>query len=142
MSTSSEDLLAQAQARLQELEQLGDGGDLGDRVELESGEHFAGRFRGEATMHAKDGDSFPVIALWDEDGGLRFHYRNAALVEELLECDPAIGDELVIVRGQDYAFEVNGEPRTKHRYAVRIRPSPDPLPGRGEQPADDDEVPF
>jgi hypothetical protein len=141
--SASEDLLEQAQARLQELEQLGDGGDLGDRVELEPGEHFAGRFRGEATMHTKDGDSFPVIALWDAAGSFRFHYRNAALVEELVECDPAVGDELVIVRGEDYAFEVDGEPRTKHPYAVRTRASSDPLPGGGEAPADDDdEVPF
>jgi hypothetical protein len=141
MSTS-EDLLMQAQARLRELEGLGDGGDLGDRVELEPGEHFAGRFRGEATMHTKDGDSFPVIALWDAAGNLRFHYRNAALVEELVECDPAIGDELAIVRGEDYAFEVNGDPRTKHRYAVRTRPSANPLPGGGEEPPGEDDVPF
>jgi hypothetical protein len=129
-----DDLLGEAQARLREQEENSNE-ELGERVALERGEHFLGRWRGEITMHTKDGDSFPVYGLWDSEGQPRFHYRNAALADEIAECNPAIGDVIVIVRGEeDYEFEFEGESRTKHRYAVRTRSSSEPLPGKAEIP--------
>ena len=51
---------------------------------------------------------------------------------------------IVIVRGEeDYEFEVNGEARTKHRYAIRTRPSKEPLPSGNALPrAKRDDIPF
>jgi hypothetical protein len=66
----------------------------------------------------------------------------AALRSELDTARPNVGDDVVIVRGDDRAFEVNGEPRTMHRYAVAARPSEGPLP-EGPPAQDPDEgIPF
>jgi hypothetical protein len=146
---TSDELLEQARARLKELEEQESNGDeLGDRVELAPGDYFIGRWRGEGQMHTKGGDAFDVYLFWDVDDRHRFHYRNAALVSEVDESSPGVGDEIVIVRGEDVDFESQGEKRTMHRYAVRVRPSPDPLPGGAAEPASpaaepaDDELPF
>ena len=56
------DLLGQATARLSEQDENGND-ELGEPVALERGEHFLGRWRGEITMHTKDGDAFPVYRL-------------------------------------------------------------------------------
>jgi hypothetical protein len=146
-ASGPDDLLEQAQARLQELEEADNGDELGDRIELAPGEHFRGRWRGEAVMRTKDGDSFPVFALWDADGKPRFHYKNAALVPEVDESRPEIGDEIVVVRGEDREFEAQGEQRRMHRYAVRTRASSESLPGQAAAPAqgelgEDEEIPF
>jgi hypothetical protein len=90
-------------------------------------------------MRTKEGEAILVFALWDTDGRHRFHYRNAALVTEIDASRPDVGDEIVIVRGEDVEFEKAGETRTMHRYAVRVKPSPDPLPGGA---SDHDEPPF
>jgi hypothetical protein len=128
----TDELLEQAQARLRELEEQDDGDELGDRVELAPSEHFRGRWRGEAVMRTKEGDTFPVFALWDADGKPRFHYKNAALLVEVDESRPGIGDEIVIVRGEDREYEAQGE---------------EPLPGQAAPPAQgelgqDEEIPF
>jgi hypothetical protein len=136
-----DDLLEQARARLRELEENGDGDELGDRVELAIGDYFQGRYRGEVFMRTKEGDELPVVALWDDAGRNRFHYRNAALVAELDAARPDVGDEIVIVRGEDVSFEKGGEQRTMHRFAIRTRPSSEPLPGNA-QLSDGDELPF
>jgi hypothetical protein len=137
----TDDLLEQARARLRELEeQDADSDELGDRVELAPGDYFRGRFRGEATMVNKEGEKIPVVALWDTDGRHRFHYRNAGLVVELDAAKPDVGDEIVIVRGEDVEFEAQGERRRMHRYAVRVKPSTEPPPGGVT--ADDDEPLF
>jgi hypothetical protein len=142
-----DDLLEDARARLHELEEADDGHELGDRIALAPGEHFGGRWRGEAVMRTKEGDTFPVFALWDADGRPRFHYKNAALVIEVDESRPEVGDEIVIVRGEDREFEAQGEQRRMHRYAVRAKPSSEPLPGQAAAPAQgelgqDEEIPF
>jgi hypothetical protein len=138
---NTDDLLEQARARLRELEEQDTGDELGERVALAPGDYFRGRFRGEATMVNKEGERIPVVALWDLDGRLLFHYRNASLVAELDASRPEIGDEIVIVRGEDVEFEAQGGQRTMHRYAVRVRPSTEPLPGEAAQD-EDSEFPF
>jgi hypothetical protein len=135
----TDDLLEQTRARLRELEeQSRDSDELGDRVELAPGDYFRGRYRGETTMRTKDGEEITVVALWDVGGKHRFHYQNAGLISELDAAKPDVGDEIVIVRGQDVAFEKGGETRTMHRYAVRTKPSAAPLPGGAEKP----DIPF
>lgn len=136
-------LLEQARARLRELEEQADTGDeLGERITLEPGEHFLGRYRGEAEMRTRDGETITVFAFWDSNGGKRFHYQNAALVHEIDAAKPAIGDDVVLVRGEDREFEVQGEQRTMHRFAVRSRPNPNPPPGKVGQLDDDEGLPF
>jgi hypothetical protein len=140
--SNTDDLLEQARTRLRELEeQDSEGGELGDRVELAPGDYFRGKYRGEVFMRTKEGDELPVVALLDLDGRNRFHYRNAGLVTELDTCRPEIGDEIVIVRGEDVEYESQGEQRRMHRYAVRVKPSSEPLPGPAAS-TEDDEFPF
>jgi hypothetical protein len=136
-----DDLLAEARQRL---EAASEGDELGERVELRPGEHFHGRWRERVSMHTRDGDTIEVLGLWDDDGKARFHYENAALLEELADGEPGIGDEVVIIRGEDYSFEVAGETRTKYRYAIRWRPGSAPLPttARENEASWDDDVPF
>jgi hypothetical protein len=137
-----EELLSEARARLTEPEGQG-GGELGDRVELDEGEHFLGRWRGTGVMNTRAGEQLEVFTLWDQDDRPRFHYRNTNLVEEIAAANPSIGDEIVIVRGNDVAFEKQGERRTMKRFAVRARPSTKPLPA-GAQPSGalDADIPF
>jgi hypothetical protein len=135
-----DELLEQARARLRELEEQADaGGELGERITLEAGAHFLGRFRGEVEMRTRNGETITVFAFWDGNGGKRFHYQNAALGHEFDAAKPAVGDDIVIVRGEDREFEVQGEQRTMHRFAVRSKPNPAPLPGASVQ---SDEPPF
>jgi hypothetical protein len=147
MSGQDDDLLEEARARLRELEELG-GDELGDRVELEPGDHFAGRYRGELTMRTKDGDQVAVVGLWGADARSRFMYRPTMLAAELEETRPNVGDRIVIVRGDDRVWETaDGEARRMHRYSVAVRPSTEPLRGAVTPPtpgelADDDGIPF
>jgi hypothetical protein len=137
---SEDELLAEARARLHELEeQGGESDELGERVELAPGDYFRGRFRGEAAMRTKEGDLITVVALWDNDDRPRFHYRNRSLADELELSRPTIGDEIVIVRGDDVEFEAQGEQRRMHRYSVAVRNSGAPLPGA---PSDSEKIPF
>jgi hypothetical protein len=143
--SGADDLLKQARERLRELEET-EPDELGQRVELAVGDYFQGRWRGEGTMKTKEGDTFPVYLLWDREGKARFHYRNAALVDEIDAAQPSIGDEIVIVRGEDREYEVEGETRRAYRYAAKVQPSSAPLPALapgGDQPAlRDDDIPF
>jgi hypothetical protein len=143
MSTVSLDLVEQARARLRELERGDDEADeLGERVELQPGDYFLGRWRSDAlVMRTRDGEAVPVFGLWDFDGRRRFHYKSAALVAEIDAFKPAVGDTVAIVRGQDVQFEKDGEQRRMHRYAVRVKPNSEPLP-EGGAPEGDDDVPF
>jgi hypothetical protein len=144
------DLLEEARARLHELEEAA-GDELGDRVELEPGEHFAGRYRGQLTMRTKDGDQVMVVGLWDASSRPRFMYRRTALAAELEETRPSIGDEIVIVRGDDRVWETaDGEPRRMYRYSVAVRPSTEAPPEAASAAAPapppsepvDDGIPF
>jgi hypothetical protein len=135
-SANQGDLLEEARKRLEELEEIGND-ELGERIELDPGEYFRGRWRAdELVMRTKEGDEFPVYGLWDANGKPRFHYRNAALVAEIDAAKPAIGDEIVLVRGEDRSFETKGgELRTMHRYAVSTKPCDDPLPAEAASAA-------
>jgi hypothetical protein len=136
---TTDDLLEQARARLQELEQEEDqhGGELGERIDLAEQESFVGRWRGAGVMRGKSGDEIDVYLFWDKDDGRRFHYRNTRLVWEIDELKPTIGDRVAIVRGTDLPAEAGKNP-TK-RFAVRVQPSSDPLP---EGEGSDDDLPF
>jgi hypothetical protein len=147
---STDDLLEQARERLRELEETAVD-ELGDRIELQPGQHFLGKWRtDEVSMRTKDGETFTVYGLWDVEGKPRFHYRNAALVVEIEANRPSVGDAIVIVRGEDREFEVDGEKRTVHRYAVRCRSSSIPLPALSATESDQtaggggrqDDIPF
>jgi hypothetical protein len=122
-----DDLLTEARRRLQEIEKEDEnGGELGERIDLNELESFVGRWRGEGTMRSKEGDSFDVYLLWDEEGQRRFHYRNARLVWEIDAAKPSIGDEIAIVRGTD--LPAQGDFNPTQRFAVRTRSCSDPLP--------------
>jgi hypothetical protein len=146
--SDADDLLERARERLRELEETAVD-ELGDRVELQPGEHFRGRWRAdEVSMRTKNGETFSVYGLWDAEGKPRFHYRNAALADEIDSVRPNVGDEVLILRGEkDREFELDGETKKAHRYAVRCKPSTAPLPAlpSGDQPAEpepDDGIPF
>jgi hypothetical protein len=143
MSEHADELLAEARKRLGELEEKAAGElDWGDKLDLEPGDSFHGRFRGESTGRGKDGGEFGLVLFWDHDGKHRFTFVTAALRAELDTVRANVGDEIVVVRGDDRAFEVHGEPRTMHRYAVATRPSDAPLPDESAPPDLDDGIPF
>jgi hypothetical protein len=143
MSEHADELLAEARQRLAELEekQAGDV-DWGEKLDLQPGASFRGRYRGETTGTSKDGGEFGLVLLWGPDGEHRFTFVTAALRSELDTVRPDVGDEIVVVRGDDRAFEVNGEPRTMHRYAVAARPSEAALPGDPPVQDPDEGAPF
>ncbi len=101
------DLVQKAKERLREIEET-DTDELGEVVTLEVGDFFHGRYRGSATLTTKERDAVEVVALWDEDGDPRFAWPHAALVSELAEASPEIGDEIAIVRGEDKEYESRG----------------------------------
>jgi hypothetical protein len=140
----ADELLEQARARLRELEELSDeAGELGERVALLPGDHFRGRWRSDGLeMRTKEGETLLVYGLWDEGGKRRFHYQNAALIVEVEAARPAVGDEVVIVRGEDRSFETQDELRTMHRYAVSSKPCPEPLPEEAGGHDGEDFPPF
>src|SRR5438876_2429895 len=124
-----DDLLRSAQGRLREQEEEeGNLDELGDLVELDVGEHFHGRWRGDGQMRTKDG-LVDVYLLWSRDGAPRFIYRHARLVWEIEELRPQVGDQVLILRGPSVEFERGGDSYTSYRYAVRARACSDPLPG-------------
>ncbi len=137
MSAGNDELLEETIRRLAELEaEEQDLVELGERVELAELENFRGRWRGVGPMRTKDGAK-DVFLLWDAAGVLRFHYQVTRLSWEISALNPQVGDEVAIVRGRD--LPATGDRNPTQRFAVRIRPCRDPLPGQGEQA---DEVPF
>jgi len=137
MSAGDDELLEETIRRLAELEaEEQDLVELGERVELAELENFRGRWRGVGPMRTKDGTK-DVYLLWDETGQPRFHYQTTRLVWEIEDLNLQVGDEIAIVRGKD--LPATGDRNPTQRFAVRIRPCKDPLPGQGEQA---DEIPF
>jgi hypothetical protein len=120
-----DDLLTEAADRLSS----GSGhGELGERYELGAGEAFRGRWRGEGVMQTADGER-RVFHVWDAAGGRRFLYAHARLAAEVDEGQPAIGDRVLVLRGEDESFTTKaGEERTVFPYALAVRPCDDPLP--------------
>lgn len=131
-----DEMLAEANKRL--AEQEGGGSNLGDRVELDEGGNFSGRYRGATMLSTANGERTAYL-FWDASGAERFEWESAGLAEEMDEAGPQVGDKIAIVRGPDYNFEVNGEPRSKKKYAVAVRASEEPLPA-GKAAGDD--IPF
>jgi hypothetical protein len=141
------ELLTEAQLRLQELEkqQQDDEVDWGDRVELDPGDSFVGRWKGETEGRGKDGGTFTVYLFWDRDNKRRFMFQTTRLGWEIRDLAPQLGDEIAVVRGTDLPAQSGKNPT--QRYAVRSRPCSDPLPetpteGGGEQLAVDADIPF
>jgi hypothetical protein len=148
MSEHTDELLEQTRRRLQELEskQEDDEVDWGERIELDPGESFVGRWKGETEGRNKEGGTFIVYLFWDRDGKRRFMFQTARLGWEIRDLAPAVGDEIAVVRGADLPAQSGKNPT--QRYAVRARPSSDPLPKTekadesGAQLGADDEFPF
>jgi len=147
----SDELLTEARLRLQELEQqqADDEIDWGERVELEPGDSFIGRWRGDAIGRSKEGGAFTVYLFWDREGEHRFMFQTTRLGWEIDDLKPAVGDEIAVVRGTDLPAQSGRNPT--QRYAVRARPCSDPLPGEADvqrenegaaQLAVDDDIPF
>jgi hypothetical protein len=149
MSNGNE-LLTEARLRLQELEkqQPDDEIDWGERIELEPGDSFVGRWRGDTTGRSKDGGTFTVYLFWDRDGSHRFMFSTTRLSWEIDDLKPTVGDEIAVVRGTDLPAQSGKNPT--QRYAVRTRPSSDPLPGatggstegEAQQLTVDEDIPF
>jgi hypothetical protein len=134
MSGDWDQLLAEARQRLDE---WAEGGELGVSVTLEEHGSFLGRFRGLGTAATKRGD-VGVFLVWDEHGEKRFFWSKTMLQREFDELQPNVGDEIAIVRGDDIP---NSDPDRSptQRYAVKARPSLEPLPGESATDAD---IPF
>jgi hypothetical protein len=146
-----DELLAEAHARLDELSNGAEGRELGDAIVLDVGEHWRGRWHGEGTLPTREGPR-SVYLVWNVDGSPGFFFQHSRLVQEVEEARPAIGDDVLVLRGEDVAWVTKeGDERTMFAYSVVVRRSDDPLPGAGAataapQPtgggALDDDVPF
>lgn len=134
-----QELLAEAKDRLaaQEIEDQEASAELGEVVELDEQEAFTGRFRGFGQTHTKRG-VVDVVLLWNDTSAKRFMWPKTRLQWELDELRPNVGDEIAIVRGADIP---NSDPDRSpmQRFAVRVRPCDEPLPGEN---AADDDLPF
>jgi hypothetical protein len=141
MTDRADDLLQEARQRLQGLEQGDlDETDFGERVELAPQDVFRGRWRGTATMRTKNGLA-EVGLLWDSNGEPCFIFKPTRLNWELDDAKPSVGDEIAIVRGNDLPSKDPSRNPTQ-RFAVRVHPSSEPLPGGKQQGSLDDDVPF
>lgn len=129
----------------QEAEEVEQSEQLGESVELDEGEAFTGRFRGYGKAFTRNGER-EVALVWDADGKRRFFWPKARLTRELDELRPAVGDEVAVVRGADIPSS-DPDRNPTQRFAVRVRPCGDPLPGdrktatAGGSPPDSD-IPF
>jgi hypothetical protein len=145
-----DDLIKEAQAHLaeQEAEEQEASAELGESVDLEELGVFTGRWRGYGKAWTKRGE-VDVFLLWDDGGARRFIWPKMRLQREIDELQPNVGDKIAIVRGADIPSTAP-ERNPTQRYAVRVRPSEEPLPEGGpaaegepaEAPAVDDDVPF
>jgi hypothetical protein len=139
MSGGWDELVAEAKSRLaeQEAEEQEASAELGESVQLDEQQGFTGRWRGHGTAFTQRGN-VEVYLLFDGGGARRFIWPTTRLRREIDELQPNVGDEIAILRGNDIP---NSDPdrNPAQRYAVRVRPCADPLPG--EPPADTD-IPF
>lgn len=96
----------------------------GDRVTLEVGEAFAGRWRGETIATGGDYGDQRLFLLWDADLQERYMRGHKALASKIDKASPSIGDSVVIYRGEDYVSS-NG---TGYSYGIATEPNDEPLP--------------
>lgn len=108
---------------------------FGYQIELAEGEHFPGRYREEDVDPAFDRI---VYLLLDEAGEPCFIRSRTVLEREFEKKRPAVGDRLVIARGEDG----EGQRGTFHRYGLAVRPCSDPMPTEGAADAQEDGIPY
>jgi hypothetical protein len=102
----------------------------GERVTLDPGDDFEGRWRGETTTPSEYGEQ-PVYLLWDRNGAERFLYGGRVTLDRKIRAANLVeGDSVFITRIEDDF--ANG--RTTHRYGVASEPNSDPLPSGPEEP--------
>jgi hypothetical protein len=104
----------------------------GYRIDLDVGESFAGRYRGEAADAQNGGRR--VFLFWDRDDQLCWSRTYAALEREIDQAAPAVGATIVLVRGEDYA---SGKGNPGRSFGVATEPHDGRLPGEGR-----DDIPF
>jgi hypothetical protein len=139
-----DELLGEARERLAQ-EEDNPNTELGDSSTPEPQQHFAGRWRGQGTMVTKGRGEIPVYLVWDRDDRPGFLYAHSRLVQEVEAEQPAVGDEVIVLRGPTRTFETkDGEERTIYPYILRKRACSKPLPAAIDERQDDGdaEVPF
>jgi hypothetical protein len=145
MTDTFEELLAAARKSLAE-QQDGAGGndELGEDQTPDENGYFAGRWRGEGQMTTRRGDAVRVFLVWDRAGAPGFLYAHARLVAEVDAERPQVGDDVVVLRGEDEHFEKDGQQRTIFPYVLRKQACGDPLPGPPAEAGGgaDDDIPF
>ncbi len=133
-----QDLLARAQERAESKPIPAEWGSY--RIQLDPQDSFIGRWRGRATDEANDR---PIYLLWDENDQPCWVRAYTALTRELDRAAPAVGDRVVIYRGEDYPTQY-GNPGQS--YGVETQANAEPVPG--DVPAavvegsTDDGIPF
>ena len=98
----------------------------GRKVELEVGETFCGRHRGEEA-----GGKSGAKLLWDLDGHEVFIWTNTALDREYMREQPSVGDSIAISRAENYRTkfdDADGEP-SGLSFGVAVGKNDAPLPG-------------
>jgi len=117
----ADDLLAQATENASKR----DDSSWGDRIVLEVGDSFSGRWRGETTTPSEYGEQ-PVYLLWNAEGEECFLYGGrVALDRQIRSASPGLGDDIAIARIEDESS--NG--RTVHRFGVAVARNEEPMPG-------------
>jgi hypothetical protein len=143
---SFDELLREAEEALRERQEHEPNVGIGDDMSPGAGEHLRARWRGDGEMATKERGVIPVYLVWDVDGRPGFVYQHSQLVQEVEAERPQVGDEVVIVRGEDRHFTTKGgEERTVFPYVLKRRECADPLPGAtAELPeaASDEDIPF
>jgi hypothetical protein len=105
----------------------------GERLELEEGETFVGRYRG---SDVDEKNSRTVWLFWDGAGELYWSRSYAALDREMDAASPAIGDRVAIHRGPNYATQYDDEDGPKGRaFGVVCESSDEPRPAGSTAPA-------
>jgi hypothetical protein len=117
--SSCDDLLAEAEAKLEELEQ-GEPDDWGYAVSLNEGDRFTGWYRRQETDETAQFGPRPIYLLQATDGeACHLKGGRVSLDREMENAAPNDGDQIVIGRGSDGEGDKGN---TFHRYVVRSRP--------------------
>ena len=123
----TDDLLNQARENASERPDA----DWGERVTLEPGDSFLGRWRGQTSTASEYGEQ-PVYLLWDREGVERFLYGGRATLDRKIEqLAPGEGDEIAIYRESN---ETTDKGRTVHRYGVASQMTMEELPSGPKEP--------
>jgi hypothetical protein len=101
-----------------------DGSAWGYRVALEVDEAFRGRYRGETLATGGDYGDQRLFLFWDRDGAECYMRGHASLVGKIEAATPAIGDDVVVVRGADYQSSGG----TGYAYGIAATTNDAPLP--------------